>query len=69
MSYDACLVILNEVKNLSVSADSHPLGGLEILRFTQDDNQWLATMRPTTVILNAVKNLSASAGDDSPMSF
>ena len=60
MSYDACLVILNAVKNLAVSADSHPLGDLEILRFAQDDNQWLATKMPSTVILNEVKNLSVS---------
>ena len=59
-------VILNEVKNLAVSTDSHPLGGLEILRFAQDDNQWVATMILSTVILNEVKNLSVSA-DSHPL--
>ena len=59
-------VILNEVKNLEVSTDSHPLGDLEILRFAQDDNQWLAMMILLYVILNAVKNLAVSA-DSHPL--
>ena len=45
---DARSVILNEVKNLKVCETVESSTNLEILRFTQDDKQY--------VILNEVKN-------------
>ena len=51
-------VILNEVKNLSVSATDECRTSLEILRYTQDDSRG---ENKKSVILNGVKNLSVSA--------
>ena len=60
-------VILNAVKNLSVNTNSHPLGDLEILRFTQDGSQCIEMLILVYVILNAVKNLEVSK-DAQPLS-
>ena len=54
-------VILNEVKNLSVSTTNECRTGLEILRYTQDDSKEENKKR---VILNEVKNLPVSTTDE-----
>ena len=54
-------VILNEVKNLSVSATNECRTSLEILRYTQDDSK---EENKKSVILNEVKNLPVSTTDE-----
>ena len=54
-------VILNEVKNLSVSTTDGCRTDLEILRYTQDDSR---EENKKSVILNEVKNLSVSTTDE-----
>ena len=54
-------VILNEVKNLSVSTTNECRTGLEILRYTQDDSE---NGNNKSVILNEVKNLSVSTTNE-----
>ena len=58
-------VILNEVKNLTVSTDGDRRTNLEILRFAQDDVLCYVQMLVLSyVILNEVKNLEVNTDDD-----
>ena len=67
-------VILNAVKNLSVSTDSHPLGDLEILRFAQDDTIGCSPHKSLEILRfaqddNQCFGMALREGDDSPTIF